>query len=202
MAAHNLKNKNKEFSGSKHLENIQKKVWEGNRIIDNLLNYSKIKSPSYESCAILSLLNECLSNVSHQFQEYEIKVDKNYKIQQDFTVEVDTNQVREILLNIISNAYQAMSDLNGGAINLTVEAKELEYLKISIKDNGVGIDSADLDKIFLPFFTTKAKGTGLGLTICNEIINLHHGRLDIQSIKGQGTTVDIILPIKQKTSIE
>lgn len=71
-------------------------------------------------------------------------------------------------------------------------------MQVDITDHGMGIDVEDMNKIFHPFFTTKAKGTGLGLTICNEIINLHHGRLDIQSTKGQGTSVCILLPIQRK----
>ena len=201
MAAHNLKNKNKLLLEDKHLDNIQKKVWDGNRIIDNLLNYSRIKKPSYEPCSILNLLDECVVNTSGQFQDMGVHIEKDYQIERDLTIEVDGNQIKGVLLNIISNAYQAVTD-HQGKIVLTVKETAPEFLSISIKDNGVGIEPGDMDKVFLPFFTTKAKGTGLGLTICNEIINLHHGRLDIHSIKGQGTTVDIILPIKQKISIE
>ena len=197
MASHNLKNKNKGSSQDKHLENIQKKVWEGNRIIDNLLNYSRIKMPVYESCAILDLVDECVTNLGNQFQDLGVAIEKKYKINRDFTIEADSNHIREVLINILSNAYQAIQG-KVGRIELTVEKTDDEYLAISTKDDGVGIDIVDLDKIFRPFFTTKAKGTGLGLTICNELINLHHGRLDIQSVKDHGTTVYIFLPIKRK----
>ncbi|MEI7998121.1 MAG: PAS domain S-box protein [Candidatus Omnitrophota bacterium] len=197
MAAHNLKNKNKDLAKDKHLENIQKKVWEGNHIIDNLLSYSNIKMPIYESCPILNLLDECISNVSNQFQRLDIAVDKFYKVPQGFVLEIDSNQIREVIVNVLNNAYQSM-DIKGGRIEVLVQRNNDEFLQISFKDSGVGIGTENLDKIFRPFFTTKAKGTGLGLTICNEIINLHHGRFDIQSLKAQGTTVSISLPIQSK----
>ncbi|MBI3601437.1 MAG: MASE1 domain-containing protein [Candidatus Omnitrophica bacterium] len=197
VASHNLKHKNKELAQDKHLDNIQKKVWEGNRIIDNLLSYSRIKIPSYEPCAILTLLEECVLNIQNQFKELEVAVQKNYQISDDFVIEADSNQIREVLVNVLDNAYQAMKD-KSGRIELTVQKRDNEYVEISIKDNGVGIDAEDLDKIFLPFYTTKAKGTGLGLSICNELVNLHHGHFEIQSIKDHGTTVHIVLPVHCK----
>ena len=194
MAAHNLKNKRKELAEDKHLENIQKKIWEGNRIIDNLLSYSRIKPPSYEPCAILTLLDECVANLAGQFQDMAVVVEKDYQVNRSFTIEADSNQIREVLLNVLNNTYQAIQNKNG-LIKLTVQKSGDGHIEINIKDNGTGIDAENLDKIFQPFFTTKAKGTGLGLAICNEVINLHHGRLDIQSLKGQGTTVGVILPV-------
>ena len=72
------------------------------------------------------------------------------------------------------------------------------FIVIIIKDNGVGIDKDDINKIFDPFFTKKAKGTGLGLTICKELVNLHGGTLSIKSEKNKGTIVTIKIPIKRK----
>ncbi len=195
MAAHNLKNKHKELANDHHIENIQKKVWEGDRIIDNLLSYSHIKMPILESFRILDLLDECVNNLSAQFYESNIVIEKAYKVQEDFMIEADSNQIREVLVNVLNNAYQ--SALATGE-NIVLEVQEQEQMiKVKVKDNGVGIDKEDLEKIFRPFFTTKSKGTGLGLTISNEIINLHRGRLEVQSSKGEGTEVTIVLPIKQ-----
>jgi signal transduction histidine kinase len=67
---------------------------------------------------------------------------------------------------------------------------------IKVKDSGAGIEETDLSKIFDPFYTTKARGTGLGLTVCKEIVTLHGGTLDISSVKGVGTEVKIYLPKK------
>lgn len=196
MASHNLKHQYSELSENKHLENIQKKVWEGNRIIDNLLSYSRIKMPAFAPCKIVSLLEECIVNVQSQFKDAQIDLHKKYQLDGNFEIEVDADQIREVLLNILNNAYQASS--KNGRIELDVKKQDEEYVQIDMKDHGVGIDPDDMDKIFRPFFTTKAKGTGLGLSICNEIINLHHGRLEIQSTKGQGTAVQILLPIQKK----
>ncbi|MBF0489854.1 MAG: PAS domain S-box protein [Candidatus Omnitrophica bacterium] len=200
MASHNLRNKNKELSQSKHLENIEKKVWEGNRIIDNLLSYSRIKMPTFESCVIVDLFEECLLNVRNHFKEQQLTINIDYHIDRMFSIDTDVIQIKAVLVNILNNACQALEGKDG-KIRVSVK-EEGEYLQIKIKDNGEGIDPQYLDKIFQPFFTTKAKGTGLGLALCNEVINLHRGRLEIQSVKGQGADVLILVPVRQNITIK
>lgn len=200
MAVHNLKNKNKELlQNSNHIANIEKKVWEGNRIIDNLLTYSRIKPPAYESFPIINLIEESVSTISQQFKDVQVEVERRYEVSPDFVLDIDPNQIREVFINILNNAYQAMKN-KSGKIEITILEKDIENIFISIKDNGSGIDPDNLDKIFRPFFTTKAKGTGLGLAICNEVINLHHGHLDIKSTLGEGTALEITLPKKHASS--
>ena len=75
-------------------------------------------------------------------------------------------------------------------------------LRVSVQDNGVGIAEEDLNKIFEPFFTRKSKGTGLGMTICNELVNLHQGKIEIDSQLGEGTTVSIILPMHRRDHVQ
>jgi len=196
MAVHNLRNKYQELATNHHLENIEKKIKEGNSIIDNLLSYSRMKSPVYQTCQVRSLLEECLSNVGNMHSDAQVEIVRDYQVGIDFKMDLDTNQIREVLLNILNNAYQALPEKKG-RLEIILKLQASERLQISIKDSGIGIDQVDLDKIFLPFFTTKAKGTGLGLAICNEIVNFHHGSMNIESVKHQGTTVHLILPIRQ-----
>jgi len=75
-------------------------------------------------------------------------------------------------------------------------------VKVSVQDTGVGIAREDLDKVFEPFFTRKSKGTGLGLTICNELVNLHQGKIEINSRQGEGTTVCVHLPVYRRNHVE
>jgi PAS domain S-box-containing protein len=201
MAVHNLKNKNKELVQNNHVSNIEKKVWEGNRIIDNLLTYSRIKPPAFESFPVLNLIDECVTNISQQFKEASVTVHKNYKVAPDFVIDIDPNQMREVFINVLNNSYQALHN-KSGEIEISVEKKDEENAQITIRDTGSGIDPENLDKIFRPFFTTKAKGTGLGLAICNEVVNMHHGHLDLDSTLGQGTSIYIILPLKHRIPVQ
>ncbi|MBE9528016.1 MAG: DUF3365 domain-containing protein [Proteobacteria bacterium] len=123
-------------------------------------------------------------------------------------IEADRSQVNQVLQNLIINAEQAMPD--GGVIevraenlvtaendlvNLLLNLKAGEYVKLIIKDEGAGIPSENLDKVFDPYFTTKEEGSGLGLAIVSSIIKKHGGNLSVESEVGVGTTFAIYLPV-------
>ncbi len=115
----------------------------------------------------------------------------------------DKNQISQVFNNIVINAQQAMPD--GGTIviaakNVTLEKKQHptlppgEYVKVSVKDQGIGIPKKFLSRIFDPFFTTKAKGHGLGLATCYSIISRHGGCIEAESWPGKGSVFHVILP--------
>ncbi|AZN43236.1 PAS domain-containing sensor histidine kinase [Paenibacillus albus] len=102
------------------------------------------------------------------------------------------NQLKQVFINVLKNAIEAMAD--GGEIVIQMEASE-QRVVIRIKDNGCGIAEDRLPTVGEPFYTTKEKGTGLGLMICNQIMDAHEGSLRIESRVGIGTTVELILPL-------
>lgn len=124
-------------------------------------------------------------------------------------VEIDQGQMSQVIQNIIINGNQAMPE--GGIIKVNCENIDFErskkegltphdYIKISIKDSGIGINPAQLDKIFDPYFSTKQQGSGLGLAVCHSIINKHDGIIQAYSEQGSGTTFTLYLPAqKDKT---
>ena len=199
LAAYNLKREKKELGDNRHLANIEKKVWEGNQIIDNLLSYARIRIPNYEHMQILPILDECVTSVQGRFGEMGVVIEKKYEADLDF-MDADPNQIREIFMNILNNACQACTS-PGPLVELRTQHED-DMIKVSVKDNGTGIAAEDLDKVFEPFFTRKSKGTGLGLTICNELVNMYQGRIDIQSQVGEGTTFSVFLPIKRKNDAD
>jgi len=199
LAAYNLKKERVELGDNRHLVNIEKKIWEGNQIIDNLLSYARIKIPNYEKIDIFHILDECVSSAQGRFGEKGITIEKEYAHGLD-NIEADANQIREIFMNILNNACQAILK-PGGLVVLKVK-QDGPMLRVSVQDNGVGIAEEDLNKIFEPFFTRKSKGTGLGMTICNELVNLHQGKIEIDSQLGEGTTVSIILPMHRRDHVQ
>ncbi len=202
MAAFNLKRKHQDLAENKHLANIEKKIWEGNQIINNLLSYSRIQIPRYESVAISKILDECLQATQNRFHEDHIIFESKYDSEHlPAAMEADPLQIKEVLNNVLMNACQAFPSREG-IVELIAESQDEEFVKIVVKDNGIGIDKEDLQKIFTPFFTKKSKGTGLGLTICNELVSLHNGKMEITSEKGRGTSIVIILPVKRENSYE
>ncbi|HEX2924602.1 MAG TPA: ATP-binding protein, partial [Chloroflexota bacterium] len=109
-------------------------------------------------------------------------------------IEADDKQIEQVLKNIILNALQAMPE--GGKLELrTRRLPNQEYVELSVMDTGMGIPEEKLEKIFVPFFTTKTKGTGLGLAVVRKIIENHKGRIEVISKVDEGTSFNIILPV-------
>ena len=193
-AIYNIKRKSKDDKLGKHIENIEKKITESEQIINNLLNYSRIKSPRLKKVDISALFDECLETIKDRYSDYNVDLKSDYFSLKNIKIKIDPLQIREVLLNILNNAYQALPDKYGN-VKLSASIKD-KLLLITIKDNGQGIADKDSDKIFNPFFTRKSKGTGLGLAICKELVNLHNGTIKIRSTKGKGTTVQVILALR------
>jgi signal transduction histidine kinase len=107
-------------------------------------------------------------------------------------VEHDSDQIHQVLLNLLLNALQAI-DLNG-AITVTVRHQGTKAV-VEVADNGRGIAPDHLPNIFRPFYTTKGEGTGLGLSLARRIVEDHHGRIDVTSAIGHGTTFAVVLPL-------
>lgn len=120
-------------------------------------------------------------------------------VDKDYTVEGYQDQISQVFMNIIVNAVQAIQQ-DG---KITISAQTIaESMVISIQDNGYGISPENLKKLFTPFFTTKPVGigTGLGLSLCYEIVKAHDGKIEVDSAVGVGTTFKIWLPIKVSSS--
>jgi signal transduction histidine kinase len=111
----------------------------------------------------------------------------------------DMRQLGDALVNLLVNALDEMPHAGHLIIRAKSVTKELGdnsngWVRIDVSDDGPGIKEADLDKLFEPFFTTKASGSGLGLTIVYGTIQRHGGKVDVNSVPGEGTTFSILLP--------
>ncbi len=112
---------------------------------------------------------------------------------------IDEFQFRRVLINLINNAVQAMPE--GGKLALTAEVEKNTVI-ISVSDTGKGITAENMKKIFDPFYTTKNKGIGLGLSFCRRIVEAHNGTIEAISEPGRGTTINILLPLNQRREKE
>lgn len=104
----------------------------------------------------------------------------------------DGNQIKQVLINLIQNAIEATTD-TGKSVELALKDKDEDHFLIQVKDGGCGFSEERMKKIFQPFYSTKEKGTGLGLMICKRIIENHAGKIEIESKQGEGTVVNILL---------
>lgn len=195
VAAYNVRKKAKNPDLEKHLGNIDKKVVESSQIIDNLLAYSRPKPPHRVKTDLHGLIEETMEQFREKSKQ-DIKVSGNIGSLKGIIIEADPLQIKEVLNNILNNAHDAVSPEKG---KIEIKAKnDGKSATITIRDNGSGIERENMTKIFDPFFSTKSKGTGLGLAVCRQIMDLHDGSINIESEPGRGTAVSVSLPIQRK----
>ena len=172
---------------------IEREVFRMERIIQGLLDFAHPNSSIFQRIKLSDVLHETLLlvNLSTFRQRLRLILDCDPNI----VVEADPEQLKQIFLNLILNAAQAITDC--GSITITSSQDEYSVI-ICVHDDGPGIPSEHIHKLFTPFFTTKEKGTGLGLSIVHRLIELHHGRITVDSSPARGTTFTIELPLKQE----
>ncbi len=180
-------------------ENVEVIITETKRcakIVRGLLDFSRESIPEKRLVSILQVLEHSLNLVSQQslFQDIEVQVDFCPDLPQIYA---DPDQLQQVFFNLFINAAQAMPD--GGALRIhTAVSSDKKYVVIDVIDTGQGIPQEIQDKIFDPFFSTKAKqGFGLGLSITYGIICNHDGEISVHSEPGKGTRFVISLPAGQ-----
>ncbi|MDH3973872.1 MAG: ATP-binding protein [Deltaproteobacteria bacterium] len=158
----------------------------------DLLEYSKRKELKKEEFNYLSVMNSLLTELDKKMASAGIKVVRKFP-EKCSPLKADHVKVHQIIINTLNNAIQSMPD--GGTLSLSTKETEGSLI-ITISDTGVGIKKKDLDNIFVPFFTTKREGTGLGMTILKDFVDLHNGKVIVESKVGKGTAVTITLPLQ------
>ena len=155
-----------------------------------MLEYAKDWQPEPKLCTIVALIKETVAGYSRQtdLKDTIIKVDGSEKIK----ALIDPELIGQVLVNLMANAVDSCTDRQGKLFWQV--KKSLRDVYITLQDNGSGIDAEVKKNIFKPFFTTKEGGHGLGLAICQKIIEKHNGTIRLKSRVGVGTKVTIVLP--------
>jgi PAS domain S-box-containing protein len=161
-------------------------------LVDRILKYAKKTTLTFEPIDINNVLEPVLPWIYYsKLPSVEVVIEKKFENNLP-KIEGDLHQLREVFLNILINAYQSMPQ--GGKICITTNKFNDRYIQVQIIDSGIGIPEHHLKNIFMPFFTTKKEGLGLGLSICHNIIKSHNGTIELNSQINQGTTFTIKLP--------
>ncbi len=169
------------------------------RIIEATLNFSRPAVTNVQSEDINTLIRSSLELTRSTFSRKTISI--NVSLADDLPqVALDAKQMQQVLINLLTNAADAIRAKG----QITIQSyRELitrrgdQFVVIAVTDTGIGISEEDLTKIFNPFFTRKAEGTGLGLPITQRIIHQHSGSIDVESTVGVGTTFYVKLPVPQ-----
>jgi len=166
-----------------------------NRVIGQLLELARPVTISGKALRIRSFLEDSLKLVERQAEEKNIRIRTRFSSRVE-EVFVDQDRMNQVLLNLYLNALDAMED--GGTLNVGLSSNGKKQIDISISDTGAGIRQEDLSHIFDPYFTTKSSGTGLGLAIVHNILEAHKGKIRVDSLPEQGTTVTVSLPYSEE----
>jgi two-component system NtrC family sensor kinase len=172
------------------VELIEKDVQYSDKIIADLLDYSRELQLEYTEITPKLVLKEIFSLIA---------VPKSVKVidstENEPKISIDSDKVKRVFGNLFKNAIDAMPE--GGRLEITSKQTE-DNVEIIVADTGIGMTKEVMEKLWTPFFTTKAKGLGLGLSICKRMIEAHGGKITVESEVGKGTKFTVTLPIEPK----
>ncbi len=198
--------------GEEEKEHVKVVVGEVNRlnkVVEQLLNLSRPEKTDLQKVSLTDLLEKLILLVRHEASRHRVEIRKDWPAT-PVLVTIDPEKIRQAFLNVILNAFHAME--KGGRLDVVVNVSNYGAFPgnperpngvcVAFKDCGCGIQPEVIDRIFEPFFTTRPTGTGVGLAITKKVVDLHHGRIDIETEVGKGTCFRIILPLSDSPAPE
>lgn len=188
-----------DVSDQEETATIIRQVGRIERIVQNLLVFSRGSHKQLGPVSLAGLLDSILEHLGHQISLEPYRIDCRYR-EMDVILEADEDQLRQVFTNLIVNGLQAMPE--GGGLTLELQRDTgAEKLLVAITDSGCGISPEHREKLFTPFFSTKARGTGLGLAVSYGIISDHGGEIRVESQVGEGSTFTVVLPLQSASGI-
>ncbi|WLR54880.1 ATP-binding protein [Mesobacillus subterraneus] len=153
-----------------------------NQIVNEFMFIAKPQeNVNFQYANFTKLLRDCVHFMEPQANLKSLKIEFDDK--KEIILDCDRNQMKQVLINLLQNSIEATGD-NGHFISVTLEEVSGDSVMVTINDKGCGIPESRLERLFEPFYSTKEKGTGLGLLTCKRIIDLHQGTIDIESQSG------------------
>ncbi|MEH7304155.1 PAS domain-containing sensor histidine kinase [Neobacillus drentensis] len=159
-------------------------------IVNEFMSLAKPQAIQFEQVSLISILESTVNILHPQALLHNVQITNQYQ-QDDILLDCSPNQLKQVFVNFLKNAIESMPF--GGNVDIHVQRVEGNRVQISFSDEGMGIDNELMRFLGTPFYTTKDKGIGLGLTVSNKIIQEHNGTMNIESKTGKGTTVKVEL---------
>ncbi len=161
------------------------------KFVEDYKNLMKISQPNFGKVNVNGLLTYTKNLLTKEFKARGIKIELSIE-PDDLTIFADRDMIERIILNLMLNAMYAMEDKNNPKLIIVAHRSDSGKTLISVSDNGKGIPEENMDKIFVPFFTTRKCGSGLGLGISREIMRQHQGSIEVVSYENEGTRVSLV----------
>ena len=182
--------------GQEEAEEIIQETARIERIVSNLRVFSRSGLKRITRFSLGGLLDEILDQIGHQIPLEPYRIVRSFW-GRDVEIDGDQDQLRQVFTNLIVNGLQAMPE--GGELVVNVEQDQTAgRVQVSVRDHGYGIREEDMDKLFTPFFSTKPRGTGLGLAVSYGIVSDHGGEIRVESREGAGALFTVLLPLRQE----
>lgn len=180
------------------VKDVREEIAQINRILTDLLGTARPRAAEMRQSDLNTTVEHAVMLARQQVLSKPIKIEFT-PVGSLLEVDHDSDQIHQVLLNLLLNSVQAID--GAGEVRVAVFAgNDGQDAVITVFDTGHGIPAEDLPNIFRPFFTTKGNGTGLGLSLARRIIEEHHGRIEVESSAGKGTTFSVALPVRQAAS--
>lgn len=176
------------------LAEIREEIQRIQRVIEEYLQFARLPKPQPEPVALNELLEQKLAFVSAEFGRANIQLKMHFDPALK-VVNLDAEQLWQAVLNLIRNSMEAMPKGGKLTVGTWLESKQI---RLRVADTGTGMMEDQLQHVFQPFFSTKARGTGLGLALVQQIVTDHGGHVECESAPGKGTTFTMVLPVKEK----
>lgn len=155
-------------------------------------NLNKLTQPQLKSVPIKELFSNMFNLMNPSFEQNNIDLDIIIK-EPNLSVTADANLLEQVVINLLLNAKDAVSNKSDAKVELSAN-EENHKMIIKVSDNGKGISSEELDKIFVPFYSTKSSGSGIGLSLSKQIMLMHKGNIHVASKEGVGTVFELSFP--------
>jgi len=172
------------------VDRIEREVHYLDRVVDEFRDYAEESSLEWERFGAEHLVGELHNVIGADLEEAGCSLEVD--VEPGLKVTADRDQLRRVLHNLVRNAYQACDE--GGTVRVAASAPSEELRRFVVCDDGPGIPEEDREDLFTPFYTTKEKGSGLGLSLSQRIVEQHGGSLTIETEEGEGTAVTVELP--------
>ncbi len=174
------------------IKDVRLEVAQINRILTDLLQTARPHAPQVSLSDLNTTVEHAVMLARQQVISKPIKIQLQ-KTSSLLEVEHDSDQIHQVLLNLLLNAVQAMDGAGNVRVGIGTRG---ECASVVVSDDGKGIPPEHLVQIFRPFYTTKGNGTGLGLSLARRIVEEHHGRIEVSSVVGKGSKFEVLLPLR------
>ncbi|HWC16543.1 MAG TPA: ATP-binding protein, partial [Terriglobales bacterium] len=192
---------NGDEAGLQAIESTAERVDDMRQLLLTLSGFTRPARPRYEIGDIHEVLRGAVNFIAHDAEARRIQLAVSFAPEK-LECEMDVRIVKQVMLNLLKNAMEAMPD--GGRLEVRTRSVAVDEdapasAVVEVADTGMGIAAEDLRKVFRPLYSTKPTGAGLGLSFCRQAIQEHGGEIHLTSRQGSGTTVTLSIPVRQAT---